>query len=260
MNSIEVPDTKVGVLDKAMRILYAFPGGDSSLTPQQIAGTTDMPLPTVYRLAQVLSEHGLLMKVGQRFRLGMTLLRLGSMVAEGLDVRTQSLPHMRWLQEQAGENAELYIRSNESRIPIEVVLSPQNLRVFVEIGTTVPLHVGASGKVLLAWLPESEQTQLIQASAARYPKHPLYDVEALKKSLACVRESGWAVSIDERGEGLSAIAAPIFDVGKEVVGAMAMVAPALRLSAEKQVDSIPLVCEAGRRASLDMGYIADGTR
>jgi IclR family acetate operon transcriptional repressor len=52
MDSTLVRNTKVGVLDKAMRILYAFPGGDVSLTPQQIAKSTKMSLPTVPRDAQ----------------------------------------------------------------------------------------------------------------------------------------------------------------------------------------------------------------
>src|ERR1700688_1035309 len=76
-----VPDTKVGVLDKAMRILHTFPTGDTALTPQQIACSTGMPVPTVYRLFQVLSEHGWLMKEGQQYRLGMALLHLGAKVA-----------------------------------------------------------------------------------------------------------------------------------------------------------------------------------
>ncbi len=258
MDLSAVPDTKVGVLDKAMRILYAFPGGDVTLTPQQIARSTGMPLPTVYRLVQVLSEHGWLMKEGQQYRLGMTLLRLGAKMAAGIDVRSCALPHLRWLREQTNENAELFIRSHESRIAIEVVLSPHNLRVFVEIGTPVPLHVGAAGKILLAWLPDTEQSELILASAARYSNHPIGDVEALKMKLACVREAGWAMSEGERAAGLSAIAAPIFNVSKEVAGAVALVAPTMRLGAEEQDKYIPLVCEAARRASRDMGYAVDG--
>ena len=258
MDSTLVRNTKVGVLDKAMRILYAFPGGDVSLTPQQIAKSTKMSLPTVYRLAQVLSEHGFLMKEGQKFRLGMALLRLGARVAEGIDVRSFALPHLRWLREQTNENAELFIRSNESRIAIEVVLSPHNLRVFVEIGKPVPLHLGAAGKILLAWLPEAEQHELIMASAARYTDYPSGDIEVLKMKLARVRETGWAVSEGERAEGLSAIAAPIFNVSKEVAGAMTLVAPTVRLGAEEQNRYVPLVCEAARRASLDMGYAVDG--
>jgi DNA-binding IclR family transcriptional regulator len=258
MDSSAVPDTKVGVLDKAMRILHTFPGGDIALTPQQIARSTGMPLPTVYRLAQVLSEHGWLMKEGQQYRLGMTLLRMGAKVAAGIDVRSCALPHLRWLREQTNENAELFVRSNESRIAIEVALSPHNLRVFVEIGTPVPLHVGAAGKILLAWLPDTEQSELIMASAAHYSDHPLGDVQTLKMKLARVRKAGWAMSEGERTAGLSAIAAPIFNVSKEVAGAMALVAPTVRLGAEEQAKYIPLVCEAARRTSLDMGYAVDG--
>lgn len=257
MQVTAVPDTKVGVLDKAMRILYSFPDGDTALTPQQIAKRTDMPLPTVYRLAQVLSEHGLLRKEGQQFRLGMELMRLGAMVAEGIDVRARALPHMRWLRDSTGENAELFVRSNESRIAIEVVLSPHNLRVFVHVGSAVPLHVGAAGKVLLAWLPDDEQTALLKASIARYSSHPSGDLQAYKTKLAQVREAGWAFSEGERADGLSAIAAPVFDARKEVVGAIALVAPSVRLGTDEQARYVPLVCEAAKRASLDMGYVSE---
>ncbi len=257
MNVTAVPDTKVGVLDKAMRILYSFPSGDVALTPQHIAKQTGMSLPTVYRLVQVLSEHGLLQKERQQFRLGMALLRLGAMVAEGIDVRARALPHMRWLRDQTGENAELYVRSNESRIAIEVVLSPHNLRVFVDVGSAVPLHVGAAGKVLLAWLSDWEQTDLLKASAARYSEYALEEMQVLKAKLERVREAGWAFSEGERSDGLAAIAAPVFDASKAVVAAIALVAPSVRLGPDEQASNVPLVCEAARRASLDMGYVAE---
>jgi len=179
-------------------------------------------------------------------------------VAAGIDVRTCALPHLRWLREQTNENAELFIRSKESRIAIEVVLSPHNLRVFVEIGTAVPLHTGAAGKILLAWLPDTEQSELILASAARYANYPLGDLETLKTKLARVREAGWAMSEGERVAGLSAIAAPIFNASKEVVAALALAAPTVRLGPKERDTYVPLVCEAAKRASFDMGYAFDG--
>jgi DNA-binding IclR family transcriptional regulator len=258
MDSTIVRDTKVGVLDKAMRILLAFPGGDVALTPQQIAKYTGMSLPTVYRLAQVLSEHGWLMKEGHQFRLGMTLLRLGAMVAEGIDVRSRALPHLRWLKEQTGENAELHIRINESRVAIEVLRSPHNLRSFVDIGTPLPLHVGAGGKILLAWLSDGEQSALIAASAARYSNYPLSDtqVQVLKNALAQIHDTGWAISEGERAADVGAIAAPLFDVNKQIAGTMMLAAPLVRLGAKERAAYVPLVCEAAQRTSLDMGYVA----
>ena len=61
---------------------------------------------------------------------------------------------MRWLKERTGANSELYIRVQESRIAVEAVRGLHNLGTFVEIGAPLPLHVGAGGKVLLAWLPD----------------------------------------------------------------------------------------------------------
>src|SRR5215472_1972498 len=160
MELLEARETRVGVLDKAMSILSVFSRGDLALSPLELAARTKLPLPTVYRLAQALSEHGLLMKEGQRFRLGMTLARLGMLALEGLDVRRQALPHLRWLNEQTGENAELHLRQAETRLVIEAVSSPHNLRPFAEVGAPLPLHQGAAGKVLLAWLAPAERAAL----------------------------------------------------------------------------------------------------
>ncbi len=250
-------ETRVGVLDKAMAILLAFPRGDSGLLPQEIAERTGLPLPTVYRLAQALSEHGLLRREGSRFHLGLTLLRLGLLVAEGVDVRRQAQPHLRWLNEQTGENAELHIRQDDVRIVIEVVRSPHNLRPFADIGAPLPLHRGAAGKVLLAWLPSEQRLALARASGARAASgadSPAGGLSAFLAELEEVRARGWAESHGERVPGVSGIAAPIFDAGGRVAGALTLVAPSARLSQEQRQRAIPLVCEAARRTSYDMGY------
>lgn len=266
MSTSEVRETKVGVLDKAMAILLAFPAGNMALSPQEIAARTDMPLPTVYRLAQALCEHGMLMKDGVRFRLGMTLLRLGTMVAEGIDVRQQVQGNLRWLNEQTEENAELHIRQEETRMVIEVVSSPHNLRPFADIGAPLPLHRGAAGKVLLAWAFPAEREALIEASIARFGASgggEQFDRRAFDEELRQVRAQGWAFSDGERVPGVSALAAPIFiaasstdrhEVGNRLVGALTLVVPTVRLGEEQRSRYIPLVCEAARRAAYDRGY------
>jgi len=70
-------ETQVGVLDKAIANLQVFSREETMLTPREMATRTHLSLPTVYRLAQALSRHGLLEQDGQYFRLGMELLRQG---------------------------------------------------------------------------------------------------------------------------------------------------------------------------------------
>ncbi len=247
--------TDVGVLDKIMAILHTFTHGITLLLPQDISKRTRLPLPTVYRLCQAMSEQGMLEKDGQHFRLGITLMHLGALVAEGIDLRGQTLPHLRWLNERTSENAELHVRHGEVRIVLETVRSSHSLRPFAAIGAPLPLHLGAAGKVLLAWLPASERDTLIDISISRFAStHPL-DRLALLQQLEHIQHDGWAASDAERAPGVAAIAAPLFDAHAKIVGAIALTAPSIRLSAKQRQLFIPLVCEAAHHASTDLGYI-----
>ena len=250
-------ETQVGVLDKTMAILQAFSGGNDALNPRDIAGRTAISLPTVYRLAHALENHGLLKKEGERFKLGVALMHLGARAAQGIELRREILPHLEWLSERTGENAELHVRREEARIPIELAQSSQNLRPFVELGASLPLHLGAAGKVLLAWLPEPEQASLATASAARFGPAEALDAEALREQLRKVRMEGWAVSDGERSPGVAAIAAPVFGIGGKVEGALLLSAPSVRLPAKQRRRFVLLVREAAAWASKDVGYGGD---
>jgi DNA-binding IclR family transcriptional regulator len=253
----EAVRTGVGVLDKAMAIIRVFPRGDVYFSPREISARTGFPAPTVYRLTRALEEHGLLEKEGECFKLGLALLHLGARVAGGIDLRREVMPHLEWLSERTGENAELHIRRDEARVPVELVRSSQNLRPFVEIGAPLPLHLGAAGKVLLAWLPEEEQGSLGAASAVRFGGTEVFDTETLRETLTRVRMEGWAASDGERSPGVAAIAAPVFGVGGEVEGALLLSAPSARLPARPRRKFVPLVREAAARASIDLGYDGD---
>ncbi len=246
--------TDVGVLDKIMAILHAFTQGSTTLSPQDISKRTHLPLPTVYRLCQAMSEQGMLEKDGQQFRLGITLMHLGALVAEGIDLRGQTLPHLRWLNEQTSENAELHVRHGEVRIVLETVRSSHSLRPFAAIGAPLPLHLGAAGKVLLAWLPSAERDRLIDSSAIRFTDSQTIDRSTLVKQLEQIQQNGWATSDAERASGVAAIAAPLLNAQARIVGAIALTAPSIRLSAKQRQLFIPLVCEAASRASTDLGY------
>jgi DNA-binding IclR family transcriptional regulator len=247
--------TKVGVLDKAMVILNAFERSDVALHPKEVAARTGLPISTVYRLLRALEEHGMLeAHERSRYRLGIALLRLGSRVAEGLELRRQVRPHLEWLNERTGENAELQVRREQARVPLDLVRSSQHLRPIVEVGTAVPLHLGAAGKVLLAWLPKEEWEPLAVASVARFGDERTFDLEHLRLQLLRVRQEGWAASSGERSAGVAAIAAPVFDALGDVTGAVLVSAPAARMLAKQRRKYVPLVREAAARASRSLGF------
>lgn len=252
MESTRISD--VAVLDKVMVVLHAYRRGDTRLEPRAIAERTGLALPTVYRLLKAMTRHRLLEKDGTAFRPGLALLHFGNLVADALDLRRVVLPHLSWLNERTTENAEMHVRRDDTRVPVEVVLSPQNLRPFVEIGAPLPLHVGASSKVLLARLPLEDALAIGLASRARFAPGQGFDESRFAASLRRARERGWADSEGERSEGIAAVAAPVFDAEGEVAAAIALTGPSSRLPARRRRELAPLVCEAAGAASRDAGY------
>lgn len=258
MESVPVR-TKVAVVDKAVAVLRAYRQGETTLEPRAVAERAGISLPTAYRLMQSLAAHGFLEKEGPGYRLGLSLLHLGSQVAQSIDLRRVAVPHLTWLNGKTGENAELHVRRGETRVPVEQVLSSQNLRPFVQIGEAMPLHVGASGSVLLAWLTAAEAAEFGAASVERFGGIGPFDVGALRRRLDHVREQGWADSDGERSHGVAAVSAPVRDLTGDVAGAVVLSGPSVRLTDEARARFASLVVEAARRTSLDAGYAETGS-
>ncbi len=245
-----------GVLDKVVAILQSFPDGSTRLEPRDVAARLQITTPTAYRLMKGLERHGLLEREPGGYRLGVTLLHLGARVAEGLDVRHVARPHMELLRERTAENAELHLRHGETRVPIEVLASPRHLRPIGQVGVPLPLHVGASARVLLAWLDPDESAALAEASHARTGADDPFDAPGFARRLGRVRKQGWAASDGERERGLASVAAPVRDRFGAVVAAMVVSAPSARLRpAAARTAVVSATTDAAARASHDLGHV-----
>jgi DNA-binding IclR family transcriptional regulator len=250
----------VGVLDKVMAILHSFDDGVTRLEPRAVAAVAGMTTPTAYRLMKGMAEHGLLEQDASGYRLGVALLHLGARVADGLEVRHVALPHMEWLRDQTHENAELHLRHGSSRVPVEVVHSRLNLRPIGQVGVPFPLHIGASAKVLLAWLDPSESEALARTSHDSHRDAREFDARWLEQQLAEVRTQGWAFTDGEREVGVASVAAPVRDRLGAVVAALVVSAPSARLAVPPASDkSIGFVVEAAHRVSRGLGYVEPAT-
>ncbi|MGH3367616.1 MAG: IclR family transcriptional regulator [Nocardioidaceae bacterium] len=250
----------VGVLDKVMAILQSFDDGITRLDPATLAGDLGLTAPTTYRLMKGMAEHGLLEHDARGYRLGVALLHLGSRVAEGLEVRQVARPHLEWLRDRTQENAELHLRHGISRVPVDVAPSRLNLRPMGQVGVPFPLHIGASAKVLLAWLEPDESEALAHESQRSSGDEQEFDPGQLAGRLAEVRERGWAFSDGEREVGVASVAAPVRDRFGMVVAALVLAGPSARLLAEPAFDdAVNRTTTAAERVSRGLGHV-DTTR
>ncbi len=248
--------SSVGVLDKVVAILDAFTDGATRLDPPQAAARAGISAPTAYRLMAAMAEHQLLETEGRSYRLGTRLTRLGARVSEGVEARAVALPHMRALRDATEETVELQVLTGHSRVPVEMVVGRRPVRTMGEIGVPLALHLGASSRVLLAWVGEDQARELARRSAEQHGDHT-WDPVAHTHRLAQVREQGWEFSAGERDPETWAVSVPVRDRVGDVVAALVVSATATRFADEAHRSRvIARAGDASAAISSDLGHQA----
>lgn len=247
-------------VERALDILLLFDASRPKLGVSEIARELGFSKSTAHRLLSVLASRGMIMQdlESRRYSLGLALLRLGRVVAESLDIRQKALPVMRRLQEQTGETVNLNVERDGARICIEKVESRHDIRHFVEIGRPLPLHCGASGKVLLAFMPAQRRKRVLSESLSRFTRHTLTDPEHLERDLELIRRQGYATSRSERVLGAASVSAPIRDASGRVVAALTVSGPEVRFTPDSIARFIDRVVRAANEVSGSLGWPADG--
>ncbi len=212
-------DTSVRAVERALDILDCFAPGRLELSLTEIAKRIDLAMSTTSRLVATLEKRGYLARNRdtQRYSLGPQLVQIGALGFSNADIRKTALPFMRELAQLYDEGVSLYVVQGDERVCVECVESTRPLRRVINVGDRHLLTRGAAGRVLLAFLPEEKRRPLL----ARDPF-------TTEEGLAELRRNGYAVSLSEREEGVTSIAAPIQDARREVVAALAMSGPSVR--------------------------------
>ncbi|GJM76174.1 IclR family transcriptional regulator [Paenibacillus macerans] len=241
----------VRAVERALDILMCFTkGSDLGLT--EIAGEIGLHKSTVHRLMTTLEERGFVVRdpATEKYRLGLKIWELSAHLSHNDDPAVLLLPLMERLRDRLGETVSLYLRDGNDRLRIQAVQSNQAIRRVAQVGARLPLYVGASSKVLVAYSDEPVTRAVLDS-----PDWPAgLDPAAYVSQLRQVRERGYATSYEEREPGVSAVAAPIFDRGGKIAAALSVSGPVSRLTPERLEEYGPVLIEAAR----EMGMMIQG--
>lgn len=236
-------------VERALAVLRGVEAEEDGLGATELAQRTGLTVSTAHRLARTLTEAGLLVQdpTSERYQLGPTLVVLGRKAARRLGYR-QALPLLEELSAATGESINLGVRAgNDVRVVLDVV-SPQPLRFAQAPGSTVPLHVSAMGKCLLADCADlDEQIDLLGELGAATTR-TITDRDELRRELELVRQRGWALNDEERNPGVRAIAAPV-RWGGVTLGAIAVQGPTVRVTDERLPELAGLLHETAARVA-----------
>lgn len=252
--TFEVRDSGVQTpaLDRALGLLEFISAHTEGVTAAEIRKALDFSANLVFRLTKALVVHGYIERdlSGTRFLLTQKLLTLVQPRRDDRSLAQISLESLRWLRDSTGESAHIGIRSEFDCVVLERVVGLSLFKYYVEAGARGPLHAGAPGKVMLAWLPETDlESALGQMELRPLTASTITSKTVLSIHLKEVRRQGYAMDFGETMEGLRCLGAPVFDALERVCASIWITAPATRLDAEAEHRNAPLVIEAGRRIS-----------
>jgi DNA-binding IclR family transcriptional regulator len=238
--------------EKMFNILALYSMERTHLSISEVEDELGYPKSTVFRILNSLEKFNYIERnqENHRYHLGINFFRLGSIVQSQLDIRNVSLPTMRKLVESTSETVELNIRDGINRVCVEKVDSPLPVRNFVRVGERRPLFLGASGKVLLAFIPEAEQDKIIYAVS----QETHVDKVSLSLELEKIRSGGFAITRGERIPDSFAVAAPIHDKDGQMVACLTIAGPIQRLTADREPELIERILNASSEISTNLGY------
>jgi IclR family acetate operon transcriptional repressor len=223
-------------VEKAIDILLCFDPQHPQLRLTDISQRLGLHMSTTHRLLSLLKKKRLITAdaTSQLYSLGPGVVELAWIILrQQQDLRTLCAPYLERLRQATNETVSLYIRMGDCRVCIEELESGQEIKYSQTVGLTAPLHVGAPGKVLLAFLPPAELEALLAiVPLTAVTPHTITDREQLLEELAIVRQRGYAVSVGERSPWASAAAAPIWDWSGKTIAALSVLGPSHRLTSE----------------------------
>ena len=225
---------------------------------REIAKGVEMNPSTVHRLLGLLEEEGLVRQnePGGGYTVGIELLRLALAASGSHPVRGAALPHMRELAEASGETVTLglYDPVRQQTYVLAVVESDAPVRYVTKLHEWRDLHTGASGRAVMAFLPDDERHAIVERTRlAPATEHTITSAEELELVLTEVRERGYAFSQEERRVGGVGIAAPVFGPGGQIVGEVGVSVPTQRFLRSDEPRLSRLVTACAARITEELG-------
>jgi DNA-binding IclR family transcriptional regulator len=226
-------DAAVRSVDRAAALLVCLSEADGSASVTDLSHSLDLHKSTVSRLLSTLERRGLVEQDREtgHFRLGVGIIRLAQSAERTLDLRAIALPEMEALAKATHETVSLEVFDGVAASVAICQIDGPNLTPMPDItGRPIAMHAIASGKVLLASLPERTVLSIARRGLVRYTPRTIIDPRALLEELATIRRRGYAVAIGEWDDRITAAAVPICDARGTVIATVVVWGAATRVT------------------------------
>ena len=220
---------------RLLRLLEEVAKAGTPVTPSGVNDTLGLPKPTLHRLFHTAEQEGFLQRDldGRSYSPGRRLRHLAVDTLSSERVRTVRIAVLRSIVDAVGETCNIAIADRDGMYYLDRIESAWPLRIAMPVGTIVPFHCTASGKMYLSSLrPDYLDRYLRNAPLEAHTPNSMTDPVALKASMAQIRSDGYSVDDEEYMEGMCAIAVPIKSAQGRLLCTLSIHAPTQRQSVQ----------------------------
>ena len=235
-----------------MRVLES----EEPVALSELASATGIPKSTASRLVSALERRGLIQQDGERglLRPGPAILRVAERSMLERSLVELARPSLEALAAASGETINLALAAADGVEHVAQIESRHFLGAGQWLGRAVEYHCSANGKVFMA----HGRGTMAARPLARHTPSTITSARELRDELEKVRGQGFATAVDELELGLAAMAAPVRGGGGEVVAALSISGPTLRMTAERIKELEPILIGEARALSARLGHSEEG--
>jgi IclR family acetate operon transcriptional repressor len=251
------------VAERTLDVLSCFLASSGDLGVTEIANRVGIEKSRVHRFLVALRRKGYVLDNPRtrRYSLGFRALELGRALARQMDLERQAEPVLRELADRIEETTGLATAQACRRVHLMQVESRHEIKLSFVLSTPLPLHLGAAGKTLLAFLTDADRELCLARSVAAGPPLSEEALATLKSELSLIRRAGYGASAGERVPGSRSIAAPVWTWRGDLL-VLVTSGPAARFTKPVATQAVPLLREAASRLTRELGgneYAAEVT-
>jgi DNA-binding IclR family transcriptional regulator len=251
------PSYPLKALDKSLAILEVLSQENSPLSIAELSERLGIYPSTIHRILDTLRYWGYVEQDSdtQRYQLGLKVLELGMTKHQGMELVKEAAPYLKELQNQSNETVYLAILDEGEVLYLGREESSQSIRMVSKVGSRVPAHCTALGKILLAYLDEEERKKILkETELSRFTDNTITDEEEIKKEFRKVKEQGFAQDREEYEKNVCCIAAPIRNHQGRVIAAISISGPAFRLNTGRRRQLRGILIQISKKISTRLGY------
>lgn len=245
---------------RGLLILEALALSDRPLRLSELGAALGLPKQTAHRLCGALQRERFLERQPDgRYAPGPRLRALAPAVLLPDHRRIARRRIMERVSATLGETCNLVVPEPEGMTYVDRIETHWPLRIQLPVGSHVPFHCTASGKMYLASLGKTAQRRLL-ATLDLEPcaRNTLADPAALRRELKAIAERGYSTDNEEMIDGMVALAVPVRDGNGQFLAALAVHGPQPRFTLQKARQHLELMRSAARDLALTIAGSSEG--